>query len=470
MALVNLRSNLKNLKFTDFSAKPPYVVKDINNPPSLNSLSLQINKRLDDVERFTKLFKDKPGAKYLLNEVALKQLESRGKSDLLTRVLNSALYPIKLVGSTLAQVAVNGTGTHFIKAFNSYKYLDQEGNNVPLFGDKIRTKIDQIYSTVKTNIDTNTLIRTTVNKGEFFPQSIQEVKQNQDIYSTEGKNVSAQNIQGVSQPGNQLSQDFRRIKNNTYYFDYTSGNVRKETKFNLGDQGKRSSKIDYTSPVEFNVRDSINYLDPFDETTTTLDKQQLDDLINFKFKIITPDRPSGVSLVFRAFLDSFDDGFNADWNSFKYVGRGETFYTYGGFSRNLNLSFKVAAATRDEMSPLYKKMVYLASSTAPTYNNNFMRGTLVKLTVGDYLSDVPGILNSVGYSWDNSYPWEISLSNELLGIEDNLQRLPHILNCTVAFTPIHNFTPQTGYYPFMTLSEDVENRKKFFETAQIVKQ
>ena len=67
-----------------------------------------------------------------------------------------------------------------------------------------------------------------------------------------------------------------------------------------------------------------------------------------------------------------------------------------------------------------------------------MRGTLVKLTVGDYLKDTFGFFPSIGLSWDVTYPWEINLEDS-----QDLMKVPHLLNVDVSFTPIHNFAPKT---------------------------
>jgi hypothetical protein len=95
----------------------------------------------------------------------------------------------------------------------------------------------------------------------------------------------------------------------------------------------------------------------------------------------------------------------------------------------------MAALSRREMYPLYNKLNNLVASTAPTYaeNGQFMRGTLVKVTVGDYLDRVAGFISSVNLTWDKNYPWEIDV--ESLGTP----KLPHILDISVNFTPIHDF-------------------------------
>ena len=82
--------------------------------------------------------------------------------------------------------------------------------------------------------------------------------------------------------------------------------------------------------------------------------------------------------------------------------------------------------------PLYNKLNLLAGSTAPTYGDGqFMRGTLTKVTVGDYLKQTTGFISSIGLSWDPNTSWEL----------EGDKRLPHVLDVNVAFTPIHDFVP-----------------------------
>ena len=94
------------------------------------------------------------------------------------------------------------------------------------------------------------------------------------------------------------------------------------------------------------------------------------------------------------------------------------------------------------MKPLYQKVNTLVSATTPTYNNNFMRGTLVKMTVGDYIYELPGFLNNVNLTWQTDYPWEIAMNRpEDLERDSTQQELPMVLDCSLSFTPIHDFLP-----------------------------
>lgn len=157
------------------------------------------------------------------------------------------------------------------------------------------------------------------------------------------------------------------------------------------------------------------------------------DIIPFTFNTLTPDGQKFI--FFRAFLDDMQDSFSGDWAGTQYIGRAEEFYTYQGFKRDVSFNFKVAAFSKQELLPLYKKLNHLVSSTAPTYSKagNFMRGTLTTLSIGEYFDRQDGFISKVDLSWEKGYPWEIDLFNE------NVPQVPTILNVSVSFTPIHDF-------------------------------
>ena len=241
-------------------------------------------------------------------------------------------------------------------------------------------------------------------------------------------------------------EDFRSGK--SYSFDYNSPTINRETRVNLGNQGKISFNRSKYSNTDPDTVDKINALD-IQQNEQAAGNEQGRDLAKFYFEIITPDKKQ--FLHFRAFIDSIDDSYNADWQGFKYVGRADSFYTYGGFERDINISFKIAAATRSEMKPLYRKMVLLASSTAPTYGGEgFMRGTLARLTVGSYFTQLPGVITSVKYSLIQDMPWELSMQSPEQGGDSDVQELPMGLQCNVSYKVIHNFAPQTGLYHYFT--------------------
>jgi len=239
---------------------------------------------------------------------------------------------------------------------------------------------------------------------------------------------------------------------NSYSLNYASPTINKETRVGLGNQGKKKNLTNYsiTDPASI---DKLNYLDVkivsngengrIDSNVHTPDERESSrDFIKFNFQIITPEDTT--FLYFRAFLTELSDSYQGSWETSKYLGRAENFYTYQGFDRSINIGFNIAAATRKEMKPLYRKMAALASVTAPTYgaDGKFMRGTIAKVTVGDYIYELPGIIESVDYSWNTDYNWEIAFQNQEGNVDDDMQELPQIMDCNVKFKPIHNFIPE----------------------------
>jgi len=230
-------------------------------------------------------------------------------------------------------------------------------------------------------------------------------------------------------------------------------NVLKENRVGLGDQGGRqdTDKLlnNYWTVSSGEEIDSVNALDISALNTRQDATKEARDLAKLFFEVITPDGSKHIH--FRALIENIDDNYNANWEGHKYVGRAEEFYTYAGFSRDINITFNVVAATRSELKPIYRKMVYLASTTAPTYGSTggFMRGTLARLTVGSYFDGIPGVITSVKYSLIDDLPWEIAML-EPEGLEKDVQEIPTGLKCSVSFKPIHDFAPQTALQHYFT--------------------
>jgi hypothetical protein len=251
-------------------------------------------------------------------------------------------------------------------------------------------------------------------------------------------------------------RDFRQtIKNQLPGFssglastDYRAFN--REKTYNTGNPGQKDlNRSNPYGPVTFNnvptnlTSDLVN-LTPLYTSENVNNSTEQSDLIKFTIAVVDNNDPSQKTFIhFRAFLDSFSDNFAATWDSFKYVGRGEPFYRYGGFNRGVSLGFKVHCQSRQEQRPMYQKLNYLASVTAPDYSDGgFMRGNYIYLTVGDWLVNVPGILNGISINVPTDSPWEIA-RNQTGGVQNDIAQLPHYVEVTgFNFTPIHNFIPQ----------------------------
>ena len=233
--------------------------------------------------------------------------------------------------------------------------------------------------------------------------------------------------------------------------DYKTKNI--ENRVNIGGTsgagpGSRQNKnlISYTSGSGIGPIDRINSLSIYQSSSvaTTIEKP-INDLVKFRIAVIDNNNPSIKTFIhFRAFIDNFSDSYNATWNPVTYLGRGENFYTYSNYTRAISMGWTVAAQSKEELIPMYKKLNYLASSLTPYYTpSGYMTGNLVQLTVGGYLYEQVGIINSITYDIPEESPWEIGLSDKETGGSDNtVKELPHIIRVTnFSFTPIQNFIP-----------------------------
>ena len=236
----------------------------------------------------------------------------------------------------------------------------------------------------------------------------------------------------------------------------------RRTRVGAGDPGFRN-KSDGTKDVfnygipahqlhkDENLVDRLTAL-PAYESANVQRKNSINDLCKFRICVLSNDDPSrNVYLHFRAFLDSMSDAYNASWNPIQYVGRGDNFYNYTGFTRSINMGFTVFAQSKAELVPMYTKLNYLASSLAPDYTSaGLMRGNMIRMTVGGYLYECPGFITSLNYDVINEAPWEISI-NEKGGADSSVKELPHMIKVSgLTFTPLHDFLvrkPQNTQVP-----------------------
>jgi hypothetical protein len=230
--------------------------------------------------------------------------------------------------------------------------------------------------------------------------------------------------------------------------DYRTKNI--ENRVNLGDPGKRNKNVSsYTNGLtrpdgtKYDALDSITAM-PLYQSDKGNHSGKRNDLVKFSIGIIDNNDPNNRTYIhFRAFLDSMDDSYAAEWNDFRYMGRGEKFYRYNGFTRTINLGWTVAAQSKEELIPMYQKLNFLASSLTPDYSaKGYMRGNLAVLTIGGYLFEQPGIINSINYSIPTESPWEIGIS-DTAGFDHTIKEMPHMIRVTgFSFTPIHTFVPK----------------------------
>jgi hypothetical protein len=190
------------------------------------------------------------------------------------------------------------------------------------------------------------------------------------------------------------------------------------------------------------------------------------DLIKFRIEAVDNDNPTGPSvwMIFRSYLKDITDTPNPSWNTVNYVGRGEPFYIYKGFERNISFTLQVAAMSEAELKPMWQKLNYLYSNTMPDYSNNVMRGPYMKLTLGDYMFRQPGVIKNLTYTIGNDSPWEIAIDEPESG--STLYELPHVMTIQMTFAPIHDFVPRKFPTKFANPEENWSNLPAFVVDRQ----
>ena len=229
-------------------------------------------------------------------------------------------------------------------------------------------------------------------------------------------------------------------------------NIKQANKrINRGDPGKSNTSFGQKNVFNYGLPatqtaalDKITAMPMYDASgpDTSL---AINDFCKFRIAAINNDQTNGdaVYMHFRAFIDSFSDSYNASWDPVNYSGRGESLYNYTGFNRGISMAFTCYAQSKAELIPMYKKLNYLASTLAPDYTKaGFMRGNLVRLTLGGYLYEQPGFITSLTYDIPQESPWEIAINADGGG-DGSVKELPYMIRVSgLSFTPIHNFLPQ----------------------------
>lgn len=202
-----------------------------------------------------------------------------------------------------------------------------------------------------------------------------------------------------------------------------------------------------TGADRMNVAPAFSFInDNAPWTAPENDKGDYNDLIKFAFELINNDNPAeSTALFFRAFLTAgISDNNSSQLNSFKYIGRGENFYTYQGFERSITFGFRIVAQSESELMPLYRKLNLLIGQVYPDYasKSGIMRAPLVKVTIGDYLYRMPGFIENVNISIPNDSSWEITHDDTTYsGLTSDVAQLPHYLDVNVSFKPISDTLP-----------------------------
>lgn len=450
MALRDLQSDLTNLDFGKGTAfdrpnqgfsSQPFVKRTINYDNSIDSLTdglvrggilTATERSLQDVKRITKFLLTSQGLGFLTKQTGLQLSNPQIRPNGLFTNFKSNQRTYNLGVNTLASIAGSAAGIRFkregliplsdptkFEGYVSDLEFTREDENSP--GRGINNRLINLFkghiSLEEEVQDENKLFEYNGGPDSIYGLGQTTIKKYKDVFTTD-KEIPSELKAKRDIGGKDLTLSHDPLNTKKQKSKYTKGITSYHVSYN-GESDAVNLKEIQKDQSAYNGND---------------------DFIPFRFEAVNTNDPlKSDYIIFRAFLDSFNDNYNANHNEFNYNGRGETFYTYNGFKRNIDFAFKIAAQSKEEILPLYTKLNYLVSNVAPEYGlatlGGRMRTPYIKLTVGDWCNRVPGILNSIGLTWQKDYPWQIENS-------DNILMLPHVLDVNVQFTPIHNFLPE----------------------------
>lgn len=441
-----------------------------------------------DSERIRLFFKDAPrGTAFINKQVGLQLTNPKietgnvlfgiNQSNPVPGILeNTRVY--NFGRNTLSQVLVSGTGGHALRhglvpfaAYQKHYYYmvsQQNVNNnsasnrlVNLNALKMTSTTSQfinpvnvpdinLVNTLGISLNRNILFQYLGGPGSTYGIGTTSIKRVVD--TTVVKNFRVMSYDLLKQQEinrNSVESSYKKIKD---FRTAISGSI------NLANTDDTTKKIftgswteEQTIDFKFYIKNGLNNFDrmnssyPFvfdnNKAPWEIDEITNKDLIKFVFEAINNDNTSkSTAIFFRAFLESgLTDNNTAQWSAFKYLGRGENFYTYQGFDRTVSFTFRVAAGSERELKPMYNRLNTLISQVYPDYSDKgIMRAPIIRLTVGDYFYRMPGFLESVNITTENGYPWEINLYNN----ETDLAQLPQVVNVAVSFKPILDELPR----------------------------
>jgi hypothetical protein len=324
-----------------------------------------------------------------------------------------------------------------------YNPSDEINNASSFYIDDAGLNEEAIYTDNVSNVlnrTSNTLFNADKPSTELYGERVYAYSGEQIINQGEGNNEN--------NPNDPKSKIFSKTKSTTLsnltdYRKIIKNNDSEATSLPSTNYNKFNRETTYrTSRTNYEPTPTVDEINNL-PVTSSVGNNVSKDIIKFYFELIGNNSANSF-LFFRAYLNSLSDAFSPQWDSYKYVGRAENFYKYNGFSRDISLDFTIYGHTRTEMKPIYEKLNRLVGSTAPDYSSNLMKGNFIKLTIGDYLSNVPGFIKNITLTPSFEAGWDINRgeNGELLTVNNtNIGQVPKLINVSLGFTPIHSFTP-----------------------------
>jgi hypothetical protein len=183
-----------------------------------------------------------------------------------------------------------------------------------------------------------------------------------------------------------------------------------------------------------------------------------ENILSIIFTIINPFDQSEELIALSAYMKGFRDNFDGTWNEYNYIGRSESFYTYGKFKRNIGFTLDIPCFNEGELLDKYQKLGQLASTTAGAYDENgLLGGVIIKLNIGNHISNDYGLLTNISYEIPDDSSWDINA------------QLAMYIKATFSFTIVHSDLPeyrQNKYFASGPAASNITSKLLNAQSAQ----
>ena len=141
------------------------------------------------------------------------------------------------------------------------------------------------------------------------------------------------------------------------------------------------------------------------------EKSEDGDFVPLRFQAI-----GGKVIQFRATISGLSETLSPSWDSNKFVGSPFNYYTYSSIERSVSFNFKVYSLNEAEHQTAWQKLDTLTDMVYPLgfRTSGAVIPPLIYFTLGDMYKVKAGFIESLSYTIDDNYPWEVEKKGMIL--------------------------------------------------------
>jgi hypothetical protein len=115
--------------------------------------------------------------------------------------------------------------------------------------------------------------------------------------------------------------------------------------------------------------------------------------------------------IFSAYMSGYNENYDSGWDSIKYNGRSEFFYTFNSFKKTASFKLQIPIFNPGELATKHEALKNLQKSAAGAYLNNRLGGVITKIKLGHYLNYTPCIITNLKITIPNDISWDWGINN-----------------------------------------------------------